>query len=313
MRWSKKQQEYMTFYLFVSPWFIVFLGMTLIPLLWGLYLSFTNYTGFNYDNLKWVGTYNYERVFTDSEAMHALGRTLIITCINVPLGTLFGYFLALLMNNSMKGVYVYRTIIYLPAIIPVVATGLMWKVIFNQHSGLINGFLGLFGIPKVNWLGYEMATTSLIIMLLWGAGAGLIIYLAGLKGIPKDLYEAASIDGANSLFRFLHITTPMMTPVLFFNVIMSIIFSLQIMVQPVLLAPEVAGNVSSGLMATPLSPNYVYLVHSLQQIFVYQRFSYGLALLWVLFVIILVLTLLVFRSSKYWVHYEVEQKGGERG
>jgi ABC-type sugar transport system permease subunit len=306
-------REYLTFYMFISPWFIVFMTMTLIPLLWGLYLSFTNYSGFNFDNLKWVGFYNYVRVFTDNDAMYALGRSLIITVINVPLGTLVGYLLALLMNNNLKGLYFYRTIIYLPAIIPIVATGLMWKVIFNQHSGLINSFLSLFGLPKVNWLGYEMATTSLIIMLLWGAGSGLIIYLAALKGISRDLYEAAAIDGAGAFSRFLHITTPLMTPVLFFNVIMSIIHSLQILAEPVLLAPDTAANVSAGLMATPIRPNYVYLVHAMQQIFIYQRFSYGLALLWIMFLMILVLSLVVFRSSKYWVHYEVDQGGDRRG
>lgn len=295
---SFQKRRALEFYLFVSPWFIVFVALGLIPLLWGLYLSFSNYTGYNFDHLRMVGLTNYKFVFTDPEAMAALGRTLLITIINVPLGVAIGFLLAVLLNNRVKGLSVYRTIFYLPSIIPVVATGLMWQVIFANQGGLLNGLLGLFGIRPFDWLGYNLAQTSLIMMLLWGAGGALMIYLAGLKGIPQSLYESAAIDGATIIRQFRHITIPMMTPVLFFNLIMGIIGSLQIMIQPILLSG------GGSLVSSPIDPIYLYMVHAWLQIFSFQRFSYGLALLWVLFVVVLLLAMIVFRTSKYWVHYE---------
>ncbi|MFD1677108.1 carbohydrate ABC transporter permease [Alicyclobacillus fodiniaquatilis] len=296
---SIKRKRAAEFYLFISPWFVVFILLGLIPLLWGLYLSFTDYSGYNYATLRFVGWLNYKDVFTDPDAMAALRRTLIITVINVPLGTFIGFMLAVLLNNRLKGLSIYRTIFYLPSIIPVVATGLMWKSIYAKQGGLLNNLLGLLHIHPVDWLGYDLSVSSLIIMLLWGAGGGLMIYLAGLKGVPQSLYEAAAIDGAKTVQKFRYVTVPLMTPVLFFNVIMGIIASLQILVQPMLLTP---GN--NGLISEPIQPIYLYMVHAWLQIFDFQRFGYGLAMLWVLFVVVLILSLIVFQTSKYWVYYE---------
>jgi ABC-type sugar transport system permease subunit len=301
---SVTKREALDFYLFISPWFIVFLGLGLAPLLYGLYLSFTNFTGFNSDNLRFVGLNNYSRVFIDGDSMYALGRTFFITALNVPIGTVLGFLMAVLLNNSIKGVGIFRTIFYLPSIIPVVATGLMWKTLLAKGNGLINSVLGNFGVQPIDWLGYDYATLSLMILLTWSCGGGLIIYLAGLKGIPRSLYEAAEIDGATARQRFRTITIPLMTPVLFFNVIMGIIGSLQIFAQPIMLSYG-----TQGLLNTPIKPNYLYLVHAFQQIFAFNRYGYGLALLWILFVLILILTIIVFTTSKYWVYYEVDGEG----
>ncbi|QNK56677.1 carbohydrate ABC transporter permease [Paenibacillus sp. PAMC21692] len=290
------------FYLMISPWFIVFIFFGLYPLLYGLYLSFTNYFGFNIDRLKFVGMANYKTVFSDSDAMYALGRTLLVTLINVPLGVIIGLLLALLLNRKVRGVGVFRTIFYLPSIIPAISAIMIWKFMFSTNDGILNAILGFFHLPAINWLGYEWATPSLILMMLWGAGGGILINLAGLKGIPNDLYEAASIDGASAVQSFRAITVPMMTPVLFFNVIMGIIGSLQIYLQPILLS-------GTGLLNTPIRPNYLYVVHAFQQIFAFQRFAYGMALLWILFVVILILSVTIFTTSKYWVHYETDQEG----
>jgi multiple sugar transport system permease protein len=285
----------------ISPWFIIFVTLGLFPLLYGLYLSFTNYYGFNMNNLKMIGWHNYDLVFSDSDAMYALGRTLYFTVINVPLGTALALGLAMLLNRSIRGGGVYRTIFYLPSLVPIISTILMWKIMFSGNGGILNTILNAFGIDAVNWLGYDHATTSLIIMSLWGAGGGILINLAGLKGIPKDLYEAASIDGAGAFQNFRRITIPLMTPIIFFNLLMGIIGSLQVYLQPILLN-------GSELLARPIQPNYLYVVHAFQQIFASQRFAYGMALLWVLFVVIMALSVVVFLTSKYWVYYETDRE-----
>ncbi|HEY4390802.1 MAG TPA: sugar ABC transporter permease [Paenibacillus sp.] len=296
-------KEAIEFYLFISPWFIVFIVLGLIPLLYGLYLSFTNYAGFNMDRLVFVGLDNYHKVFTDNDAMYSLGRTLFFTVIMVPSTIILGFLLAVLLNQNIKRIGIYRTLFFIPSIIPVVAVGTMWRSLFVD-DGIVNKMLETLGMEAVAWLGYDYAIYPLIIMLLWGVGGGILIYLAGLKGVSKDLYEAAAIDGATTIQRFVKITIPLVTPVLFFQFIMSIISSLQIFVQPILLAAN-----SNSLLSTPLRPNYVYSVHAFQQIFAYGRFGYGLALLWVLFVMILILTIVVFTTSRFWVFYEVDQEG----
>ncbi|QHT59184.1 sugar ABC transporter permease [Paenibacillus lycopersici] len=299
---KEKTKRVVAFYSMISPWFIMFLVFGLYPMVYGLYLSFTNFYGFNIKKLKWMGMQNYHKVFTDSDAMYSLGRTMYVTIINVPLGLAIGLGLAMLLNKQVRGVGVYRTAFYLPSIVPAIASVLMWKFMFSSNGGVLNGILNLVGLDSVNWLGYDYATTSLLIMLLWGAGGGVLINLAGLKGIPRDLYEAASIDGATAPQRTMRITLPLMTPVLFFNLIMGIIGSLQIGLQAILLS-------GSRLLDRPIQPNYLYFVHAFQQIFAFQRFAYGMALLWVLFLAILVLTLIVFTTSRYWVHYETDQEG----
>lgn len=291
------------FYLFISPWFIIFVLFGLIPLFYGLYLSFTNYAGFNMDRLKLIGLANYVKVFTDNDAMYALGRTLLITVINVPLSTALGLLLAILLNQNVKNIGLYRTLFFIPSIIPVVAVGTMWRSLFTK-DGVVNDYLIALGLKPVDWLGYDYAMIPLFIMLLWGVGGGILIYLAGLKGVSKDLYEASAIDGATTSQRFFRITIPLVTPVLFFQFIMNIIGSLQIFVQPILLAAN-----SNSLLSTPIRPNYVYSVHAFQQIFAFGRFGYGLALLWVLFLMILILTVVIFSTSRLWVFYEVDQEG----
>ncbi|MBB6732337.1 carbohydrate ABC transporter permease [Cohnella zeiphila] len=298
---KNKTRRTIAFYSMVSPWLVIFLCMSLFPLLYGLYLSFTNYYGFNMDRLSFTGLHNYKLVFTDSDSMKALVRTLVFSVINVPLSTAIAFVLALMLSGNIRGSGIFRTIFYLPSIVPVISTVLMWKLIFTGNGGVFNTILGWFGLSEVNWLGYDYATVSLIIMMSWGAGNGILIYLAGLKGIPRDLYEASSIDGAGLMSRFRKITVPLMTPVIFFNVIMGLIGSLQVYLQPILLS----GN---ELLARPIEPNYMYAVHAFQQIFASQRYAYGMALLWVLFVVILLLSIIVFTTSKYWVYYETDQE-----
>ncbi|MFB9275516.1 carbohydrate ABC transporter permease [Cohnella cellulosilytica] len=300
---KRRTKEALEFYLFISPWFVVFFLFGLLPLLFGLYLSFTNFAGFNMHAVKWIGFENYVKVFTDNDAMYALGRTFLITVLIVPASLVAGFMLAVLLNRNVKPVGIYRMLFYMPSIVPVVATGTMWRSIFVQ-DGLANQLLSGLGMKPIDWLGYDYATLSLFIMLLWGSGGGLLINLAGLKGVPKHLYEAATIDGASTGQRFMKITIPLVTPVLFFQLVMHVILSVQIFVQPILLASK-----SNSLLSLPIRPNYLFSVHAFQQIFAFNRYGYGLALLWVMFILILLLTAILFTTSRLWVFYEVEQEG----
>lgn len=301
LRVTEKKRRMIAFYLMISPWFVVFLLFGFYPLIYGLYLSFTNYVGFNIHSLRFVGLQNYDSVFADSDAMYALGRTLLITIVYVPLNTVFGLLLAVLLNRKVRFVGLFRALYYLPSIVPVVSVGLIWKIIYAGNTGILNVWLADIGFPAVNWLGYDYATLSMMLVLLWGTGSGILINLAGLKSISGDLYEAAAIDGANAFQRFLKITIPVMTPVIFYNIVMGTIHALQMYLIPILLS----GN---ELLNPPIRPNYLYVVHAFQQVFSFQRYAYGMALLWVMFVVIILLTIIVFASSRYWVHYETEQE-----
>ncbi|MDI9470027.1 MAG: sugar ABC transporter permease [Bacillota bacterium] len=286
------------FYTMIAPWLIVFLSFALFPLVYGFYLSFTNYFGFNLEDLSLVGLKNYQNVFNDKDAMGALGRTFLFAAINVPLGTVIALTLALLLNHNIRGRSVFRTIFYIPSIMPAIVTTMMWKnILFTGNGGILDRIIGFFGLGPVNWLGYDYALFSLVLMSSWGAGGGILIYLAGLKGVPDELYESAAIDGASYMQRLFRITLPLLTPVIFFNVLMGIIGTLQQYLQPILLAGD-------QLLARPIKPIYLYVVHAFQQIFANQRFAYGMALLWVLFLITLLLTLVVFKTSRLWVFYE---------
>lgn len=295
---ADQKREAGLFYLIITPFLLMFLFIKLVPMVNGVYLSMTNYAGYNYNRLKFVGLRNYLRVFTDNDAVFTLLQTFKIGLITVPISMIVGLLTALLLNNARKGVYVFRTIAFLPSIIPGVATGLMWKIMFNKDAGLINHLLNMLGVSSVAWLEYDYVMYALIIMMTWGSTGSLLINLAALKDIPEQMYEAAALDGANAWQKFWKITIPMISPVLFFNLIMNIISNLQLYSQPVLLAQGV-----NGVLNMPLRPVMTYMVHAYQQILGYLRYGYGLAMVWVLVIIINLLTVLVFKTQKYWVFY----------
>lgn len=297
---NSRRKEALLFYILTAPFLILFAVIKLVPFIEGLWLSFTTYTGYNYGREKFVGLRNYIRVFSDADALYSLGRTFLISIITVPLGLGVGLGCALLLNKARKGLGVFRTILYLPSIIPAVAAGLMWKIIFNPSSeGLFNTILGVFGLGPYVWLGYDLIVVSLVIMMTWGSTGGLLLNLAALQGVPDELYEAAALDGANGWKKLTKITIPMISPVLFFNLLMGIINGLQLYTQPVLLS-----NGANGVLNLPLRPVYTYMVHTYQQILGYARFGYGLAMVWVLVLIINLLTVLVMKSQKFWVFYD---------
>ena len=290
-----------TFYLFVAPWVLGFLLLTAVPLGYAFGVSLTNFDGSS-PRWRWVGFRNYAELFGDSEAWHALLRTVAYAGIAVPLSVAGALGLAVLLNRRLRAVGLWRTIFFLPSVVPVVAMAIMWKLVLNRNAGILNAILEIVGIRPIAWLIDPMAFYALIILTLWGLGGGMVIMLAALQGVPQELEEAAVVDGANRWRVFRHITVPMISPVIFFQVVTGVIATLQIVVQPLLLAET---NSIAGVGQVPQS-THLYMVQVYQEFFNSNRFGYGSAMLWVFFLVILVFTLLIQRSSRSWVHYEVD-------
>jgi multiple sugar transport system permease protein len=296
--WSRYPRR--TFYLFVSPWVAGFLLLTAAPLMYAFGVSLTNFDGSS-PRWRWVGFRNYVELLGDEYAWAALLRTIGYTAIVVPLSVAGALGLAVLLNRRLKAVGLWRTVFYLPSVVPVVATAIMWKLVLNRDAGVLNAILESVGLDGITWLVDPMAFYALIILTLWGLGGGMVIMLAALQGVPKELEDAARVDGAGRWKAFRHVTIPMISPVLYFQVVTGIIATLQIVVQPMLLAET---NSISGVAGVPQS-THLYMVQVWEEFFLGNRFGYGSAMLWVFFVIILAFTLLVQRSSRWWVHYEV--------
>lgn len=261
------KSESRTFYCIMAPFLLLFFIYRLFPMVWGLYISFTNYSGFNLDSMKVVGFKNYIRVFSDNEAMSSLGRTFLIGVIVIPLSIIICNTLAILLMFTQKGVGIYRTLFYIPSIIPVVAVGTMWRGMFLRDGGVFNEIIKLFNGQPVNWMGFDYAGVSLMIMLLWGAGSGLLNNIAAIKNIPKELFEAARLDGANVWQQITRVILPLSSPMNYMALVTGIITSLQLYGQPMTLS-------GIGMSSVPVKPLYTYMVHAYQQIFVNLRFGY---------------------------------------
>lgn len=298
------------FYAFVSPWLLGFLALTAIPMFYALGMSFTNFDGLS-GHWHWVGFANYTKAWRDPHFWSGLSTTAVYGVVTVPLSLAGGLGLALLVNRRLRAVGVFRTIFYLPSVIPVVATTLMFKLLFDRNTGLLNTVLSWFGVGAVGWLSDPWAFKIMVLLALWGLGGGMVIFLAGLQGIPAELLEAATVDGAGAWQRFRRITLPILSPVVFFQFVFATIASLQTVVQPLLLSPAVNSGAGGGFTDPThvQAGDYLYMVHVYAQFFDYQQYGYGAALLWILFVVILAITAAILRSSSFWVYYEVEQDG----
>jgi multiple sugar transport system permease protein len=298
---SLRRRESRWGYLFVSPWILGFVVFTAGPMIASLVLSLTRYDIVN--TPTWIGLDNYIKLFTgDPKFWHSLGVTVTYALVAIPLGLIFGFALAYLLNLRVPGVPFWRTVFYMPAVMPAVASALLWGGILNPRYGILNWFLSLAGIRGPGWLASrDWALPALIIMSLWSVGGGMIIYLAGLQSIPTTLYESAQIDGASGWQQVWHITLPLMTPVIFFNLVIGIIGTFQYFTEVYVLTANASGGLGGPAEATLFYNIYLY-----NNAFRYLNMGYASALAWVLFVIVLVLTLLVFRSSAAWVYYEGE-------
>jgi len=291
------RRESLAGYSFASPWLIGLMVLTAGPIVVSVIFSFCSYDVLH--EAEFVGLENYRRLFGDSLFWKSLGNTAFMM-LGIPLGMAVGLGVAMLLNAKVKGMQAYRTIFYLPAIVPVVASSILWIWVLNPEQGLLNSFLRMFGVtdPPL-WLQSESllfgSKISIILMGLWGAGAGMIIWLAGLKGIPAHLYEAADIDGAGTLDKFFHITLPMLSPYIFFNLVMGIIGTLQIFAQAYIMTD-----------GGPADSTLFYVFYLFNKAFRHFEMGYASALAWILFILILALTLFQLKLAPKWVHYEAE-------
>lgn len=295
-----QQQERIDFYIAILPWLLGLIFFTGGPVIASLAFSFTDWTGLN--SLRWVGLENFRTLlFEDDLFWTATANTFYYSFGAVTLGTLGALLVAILLNQNLPGTTFLRIIYYMPSIASGVAVSILWIWLFNPQVGLVNYFLGMVGIPRdlrPLWLAsQDWAMPALIVKSTWGIGANMIIILAGLQGVPVSLYEAARIDGANWWHEFKNVTIPMLSPVLFFVIVISVISSLQILTDVLVMTQGGPGT------ATFVYVYYIYLAA-----FNYLKMGYASALAWILFAIILVLTLLQLWASKRWVYYE----GGER-
>ncbi|MDE0672194.1 MAG: sugar ABC transporter permease [Caldilineaceae bacterium] len=291
------RRENLEAYLFLLPWIIGFLVLTIGPILASLGLSFTDWQvglGMNF-----IGLENFRlMVFEDDLFKKSLGVTFNYSLMALPAGIVVALAMALLLNQKVFGIGVFRTIYYLPAVTSGVAVAMLWAWIFNSEFGLLNWALDLINVKGPAWLlEPRWALPAFAVMSLWGAGGLMIIYLASLQAIPQNLYEAAQIDGANVVRQFLHVTLPMLTPTILFNLVVGIIAVFQ--------------TFTNAYIMTAGGPNfatYFYVLHLYNNAFGYARMGYASALAWVLFVIVLVMTLAVLRTSQYWVFYSGEKE-----
>jgi multiple sugar transport system permease protein len=283
-------------YAFLSPWLIGFLVFTLFPFVASLFLSLTNWQIVG--SWRFVGLRNFITLLTGGDVLflQALRTTGIYVLFHVPGVQIIALALALLLNQRLRGLSAYRTIFYLPAVTAGVATSFLWAQIFASNGGLLNTGLGLLGIQGPNWLySMEWSLPALIIMSFWNVGTIMLIYLAALQGVPRHLYDAAMIDGAGLWGRFLHVTVPMITPAIFFNVVQGIIGSFQVFTAAFIIT---AGGPANATLFYSL---YLYRV-AFQQ----MQMGFASALAWILFVIILAATIVQLLVAKYWVYYEGE-------
>jgi multiple sugar transport system permease protein len=278
-----------------------FVLLTVFPLGYALWLSLTNWDGVS-PNWSFVGFRNYARLFQDDQTIASLGRTGLFTLITVPIAVVSGLALAVLVNRPLLGRGIWRTLFYLPAVVPPVAAALTFKMLFNRDTGAANGVIEAVGGDPIPWLADPYVRTVLIFLVLWGVGGSMIISLAGLQDVPKELHEAATVDGANRWQIFHKITLPLISPILFFQVVTGVIGALQVFVPPLLLAPV---NGAAGVTTVP-EGNYLFMVHVYAEYFAMGHFGYASALLWFLFLVVLVITGIVFKIGRRSVFYAVD-------
>lgn len=283
--------------LYIAPWILGFLGFQLYPLLMSFYYSFTNMSISG--NAKFIGFDNYIRMFTiDPEFWKSLTVTVIYVFTSVPAKLVFALLIAMILNSKLKFINVFRTIYYIPSILGgSVAVSVLWRFLFMKE-GVVNRLLAVFRMPALDWIGSpHLALFTLDILAVWQFGSSMVLFLAGLKQIPNELYEAGTMDGATKIRMFFTITLPMLTPIVFFNVIMQLVGAFQ--------------EFTSAFVITnggPMQATYLYGMKLYQEGFRFFKMGYSSALSWVLFFIILIFTAIIFKSSSKWVFYD---DGGE--
>jgi multiple sugar transport system permease protein len=299
-KWTIKNStaEAISGYLYISPWLIGFLLFTLGPFIISFALSFTNYAIATPP--RFAGLDNYGRAFFQDDLFwSSLGRTLIFVLVTAPAGVIVSLLLSALLNQKMRGSAVFRTLFFLPTLTPVVAATLLWKWLLHPEVGLVNSLLWQLRISGPGWLSSpDWALPSVIMITLWGSvgGGKMLIFLAALQGVPASLYEAAEIDGATAFRKFWHVTLPMISPSIFFNLVIDIISSF-----------SVFAIAFVGTNGGPAYATWFYMLHLVNQALTYFDMGYASALAWVLFILLLALTYVQFRLSRRWVFYAEDE------
>jgi multiple sugar transport system permease protein len=279
---------------FISPWMIGFLAFTLYPLVASLYYSFTDFSLFG--SPKWIWLTNYIKLFSDPKFFKSMGNTLLFSVVVVPASIFLAMGLAILLNNGLRGNSIYRTVIFMPTIVPAIASGVVWMWILNPQWGLLNGGLRMLGIQGPPWLSSAVwAKPSLLLVTLWMIGSDMILYLAGLQEIPMDYYEAASLDGAGSWHKVRHITIPLLTPIMFFHLIYAFIWSFNYFSIPYIVSNQGAGQPADSLL--------FYSIYLYQNGFRYLKMGYASAMAWLLFMLVMACTIIILKTSNRWVNY----------
>ncbi len=287
-------------YLFVGPWLVCFLAFTAIPFLASFVLSFTEYNMLS--SPTFIGLANYVKLFTqDKLFLTSLGVTFRFVFLSIPLRLVFALLVAMILNRDSKAVPFYRVVYYLPSILGgSVAVSVMWKYCFSK-TGVFNTFLQSLGIPcDISWISNkDTALWSIVLLFIWQFGSPMLIFLSGLKQIPTSYYEAAVVDGAGPVKKFFKITLPLLSPIIFFNLVMQMIGGFMVFSQAMIITD-----------GGPMNKTLVYALYLYRQSFAYYKMGYGCAMAWILLVIIGFFTALVFKSSSAWVFYENELFGG---
>ena len=290
-RLSPTQRSFLTMLAFVSPWLIGFVWFFLYPTVASLYYSFTSYNVLQPPT--WVGLSNYIEMTQDSRFWNSLSNTVYYTLLSVPLNILVAFTLALVLNQAIPGRAVLRTLVYIPVVLPITATAMIWMWIFNTNWGMLNNLLALIGIRGPAWLGSPLwAKPSLILMQTWLVGAGILIFLAALQDVPRVLYEAAEVDGAGPWRKLINVTIPMVTPAMLFTLLTGLIAAFQVFA-------------SAWIMTNggPVRATEFYILYLYNNGFKFFKMGYASAMAWVLFIIVLVVSVITFRSSARWVYY----------
>lgn len=283
---------------FASPWLIGSIVFIIGPIVASAYYSMTDFNLFQ--KPRFVGFGNYHAMTSDPVFWKSLGNTVYLTVTGVPLTLVLSLGSALILNLPVRGQPLYRALVYLPVIVPMVVTGYLWRWLLNAQYGWVDRFLGLLHLPQPDWLeSPAWGTRGVLLITLWTIGGPTVIYLAALKDVPRELYEAATVDGAGPLARFRYITWPVISPVTLFQVIVSVIAYLQVFTQPYLLAQDHL-NASSG---GPGNSMLTYSIYLFQNAFVYLKMGYASAMAWVLFLVTMAVTAVILFSSRRWVHY----------
>lgn len=308
MRYARVKAEQRTsFYLFLLPWILGFLLFQVIPIGWGFYTSLTNRMAFS-TNLKFVGFANYLKLFRDPEVMYSFVTTFLYALLHTTLAIVTGLVCALLLERDVPGRSAFRTILYFPYMIPLIAVGWIFRMFLDRDTGFFNVFLlRLHIVPSaVAWLA-DFPLGSIVSLAIWQSGWSLVIFLGGLSTVPAELYEASTIDGANYPRRFRYITLPLLSPFIFFQFVSSMIYAMQTFVQSFILNPR---PLRGEMLFTTPPPRETFFVmaRGFFEVTGKNRFAYGLALLWMLFAVVLVITVIFIRLGGFVVYTEAEEK-----